>query len=356
VAKDYKALGLMSGTSLDGVDVALIETDGERVLGFGPTLEMPFVEDVKAELREATEVALRWGFAGAMPNSLARASQILDATHVEAVKAFVEMHGAEFEVIGYHGQTVAHDARIGRTLQLGSGQALADAFKVTCVSDFRSGDVTAGGQGAPLAPVYHAALVEGMEDGVAVLNLGGVGNVSVFAPELMASDTGPGNGPLDAWMVAHEGVDFDKDGAAVMRGVPDFSLVDHWLGGDFFQRDLPRSADRYDFAVRGGDPASLAAFAVAGVRRTLEEMGHATTKVIVCGGGRRNRGLMAMLREELRCEVVAAEAVGWDGDALEAQAFAFLAVRRLLGLPISFPKTTGVPEPMTGGMIATPRA
>ena len=354
MAKVYRALGLMSGTSLDGVDVALIETDGERVLGFGPALERPFAEGVRAELREATEAALAWGFEGPMPNSLGRASDIVDRVHIAAIEDFVAEHGRGFDVIGYHGQTVLHDATRGKTLQLGSGRALADAFGVPCVYDFRSADVAAGGQGAPLAPVYHEALARNFPVGTAVLNLGGVGNVSVFTPELTASDTGPGNGPLDAWMVENRGVAYDAGGAAAMEGVPDFAQVDQWLGSEFFQRALPRSADRYDFDVTADAPATLAAFAVAGVRRTLAEMGHATTRLIVCGGGRRNRALMAMLREELRCEVVAAEAVGWDGDALEAQAFGFLAVRRLLELPISFPKTTGVPVPMTGGVIVRP--
>ena len=360
------ALGLMSGTSLDGVDVALIETDGVWVRDFGPSMEVPFSDELKAELREATAAALRWGFEGPVPNSLARAADLVDAAHVEALRRFADEYPEDFaraEIVGYHGQTVAHDPAKGRTLQLGNGQALAYALGIPCVFDFRSADVAAGGEGAPLAPVYHRALVEaaGLEEGTAVLNLGGVGNVTVFTPDLAASDTGPGNGPLDEWMARH-GQEFDADGAASLSGTPDFALIDAWLRGPFFRRLTPRSADRYEFDVLDDlhrkrledGAATLAAFTAQSVKATLRQMGHATRRLIVCGGGRRNPALMRMLAAEMEATVEPAEAVGWDGDALEAQAFAFLAVRSLEGLPLSYPATTGVKQPTLGGRIVRP--
>ena len=212
-----------------------------------------------------------------------------------------------------------------------------------------------------MAPVYHRALT-GEREGLAVINLGGVGNVTVFAPKFLASDTGPANGPLDQWAKRHD-ERFDRDGKWSMEGTPDFSRVERWLEGAFFRRAVPRSADRYDFDVLGemGDmkkkngAATLAAFAALGAARTIRDMDAGVERLVVCGGGRRNWAMMAMLREAVGAEVVPAEAMGWDGDALEAQAFAFLAVRSLRGMAISYPGTTGVREAVSGGVVAWPR-
>ena len=229
--------------------------------------------------------------------------------------------------------------------------------------DFRSADVAAGGEGAPLAPIFHQALVEkaGIAEGTAVLNLGGVGNVSVFTPSLAASDTGPANGPLDQWMERH-GQSYDADGAASLRGTPDFDRIEKWLSWPFFQRAIPRSADRYDFDVMeeiagmslADGAATLSAFTVLSVKQTLAQMGHETERLILCGGGRLNKAMRDMLSLELDCAVSVAEDWGWDGDAIEAQAFAYLAARSLKDLPLSFPETTQVPRPLTGGRIARP--
>ena len=358
----------MSGTSLDGVDVAVIETDGERVLGFGPAMTVAFDEAALCNIEDATEAALRWNFEGPPPNALAHGSAVVDAAHIKAVQAFAEAHPDVFagvEVIGYHGQTVLHRPGKNRTLQLGNGQALADRFGVPCVHDFRSNDMAQGGQGAPLAPVYHRALVReaGLEDGTVVLNLGGVGNATLFAPELVASDTGPGNGPLDQWMLRRGGVPFDRDGVASGAGTPDESRVARWIEGAFFQKPVPRSADRYEFvemlAVDGmgleDGAATLAQFTAESVARTLEDLGAKVGGIVVCGGGRKNPTLMRMIGEATGAEVVSAEGLGWDGDALEAQAFAFLAVRALEGLPLSYPGTTGVREAVSGGVVAWPK-
>ena len=371
-SEGYKwALGLMSGTSLDGVDVAMIETDGERVRAFGPSMETPFDPDVRAELERATQVALRWAFDGPMPNSLALATELVDGAHIAAVERFARRYPDDFarvSLIGYHGQTVLHDpprGDPGRTLQLGTGQVLADRFGLPVVWDFRSADMAAGGQGAPLAPAYHRALVEaaGLQEDVAVLNLGGVGNITTFSP-LAASDCGPGNGPLDLWMMATERRAYDHAGAFSLDGVPDFALVHRWLAQEFFTRDLPRSADRYQFDVldaidgmsTADGAATLCAFTAMAAAATARELSGPLSRIIVCGGGRHNHALMRMLAEEFRTTVCSSETLGWDGDALEAQAFAFLAVRSLRGLPLSYPGTTGVAEPMTGGRVAHPRA
>ena len=363
MAKDYIALGLMSGTSLDGVDVGLVHTDGERLLSKPFGSSYAYSAEDRSRLLHYTDMARDWDFRGPPPNAFAEASALVDALHARAVDAFrreVGRKAHDAQVIGYHGQTVLHDAIRGRTMQLGEGQALADRFATPVVFDFRSEDVAAGGQGAPLAPVYHRALVHdaGLKGTTAVLNLGGVGNVTVIRGEtLLASDTGPANGPLDSWL---GGVD---DGGGVSAvGRPDFDRVEKFLRLPFFRRDWPRSADRYDFDVTGymqdlgreDGAATLALFTALSVKRTLQQMGVRPDRVVVCGGGRHNRTIMTLLSLELECEVRAAEAFGWASDSIEAEAFGVLAVRVLNGLPNSYPTTTGVPAPTVGGRVAYP--
>lgn len=368
----YIALGLMSGTSLDGVDAAFLETDGERIIRFGPSLTTPYSAGDCETLTQATKAALRWQFKGAVPNSFMAAEDVIHAAHVAAVKSLCEAYpdwAKRLDMIGFHGQTVLHhpakDGVSGKTLQLGDGQRLADECGVPVYYDFRSDDVAAGGQGAPLAPIYHKALTECSEltGSVGVLNIGGVSNVTlVDGQEIMATDCGPGNGPLDNWMEMHAGQAYDVGGMQSMRGVPSFVVIEQWLRKGFFRLGLPRSADRYDFdvaeeigemSVENG-AATLSAFMAIAVSETLSKGGAVPQSLIVCGGGRRNKAMLWMLKEHVQAAILTAESVGWDGDAIEAEAFAYLAVRSKLGLPISFPKTTGVATPMTGGRVAYP--
>lgn len=355
----YTALGLMSGTSLDGVDVAIIETDGVDIFGFGPTAERPFAANEKASLNAVTQDALKWRFKGPAPNSFARGEEVIDAVHIKAMGAL------SADIIGYHGQTILHHPPLngerGQTLQLGRGQTLAEHFNTPVAFDFRTADVVAGGQGAPLAPIYHEALVRysKLDGKVAVLNLGGVANVTTIenGKLLWATDCGPANGPLDSWIASKTDQAFDADGALSMSGEVDHHKINQWLKRDFFTRSIPRSADRYDFDVLKdmqdmsleNGAATLASFCAQAVARDLNRFN--ADRVIVCGGGRKNPAIMAMLDMHIDAEVMTTEQVGWNGDMLEAQAFAYLAVRTLKGLPISFPETTGCPEPMTGGRV-----
>jgi anhydro-N-acetylmuramic acid kinase len=368
--KIYTALGLMSGTSLDGVDVAVIETDGVDIFGFGPSCGTSYVAKTHEELVDTVRQAVEWGANGPVPISIISKSALVDTLHKNALSEFKWMHGRdEFDVIGYHGQTVFHlppsNTVNGSTLQLGDGQSLADYWGVPTVFDFRTADVEAGGQGAPLAPIYHEALVRysKLDGKVAVLNIGGVSNVTAIdgGEIVWATDCGPGNGPLDSWVAAHSEEKYDKDGRLSYLGKVDHKKINQWLKRDFFKRSVPRSADRYDFDVLGemdgmsleDGAATLASFCAQAVARDLAMFN--ADQVIVCGGGRKNSAIMAMLDMHTDAKVVSAETVGWDGDMLEAQAFAYLAVRTLKGLPISFPETTGCPSPMTGGRVVYPK-
>ena len=371
--KIYRTIGLMSGTSLDGVDAAIIETDGETIFGFGATLSRAYSDGERAVLESATQKALQWNFSGPQPNEFALAEDVLHQTHKAAVEALLQESGLSssgIDLIGFHGQTVLQRAptpsKIGQTLQLGNGDKLARALGIDVAYDFRSADVEAGGQGAPLAPIYHKALLHraGLGAETAILNIGGVSNFTLLssAGELIASDAGPGNGPLDQWVKKKGLGEYDKDGAISLKGTPDFTRLEAWLAIGFFKLPVPKSADRYDFDVlprmhglsAEDGAATLCAFTALAVADTLRQTGCDVSQIVVCGGGRRNPVIMSALREAVDCQITSAEAVGWDGDALEAQAFAYLAVRTLKRLPLSFPKTTGVKAEMSGGVVAKP--
>ncbi|PWR23748.1 anhydro-N-acetylmuramic acid kinase [Zavarzinia compransoris] len=363
-----RALGLMSGTSLDGIDLAMIETDGETIHALGPTRTVAHSPETRAACRQASGEAMRWRQGTPVPDSVAAAADLITEAHRRAIAGFLAEAGP-VEVIGFHGQTVMHRPAEGLTWQVGDGGRLADLFGIEVVGQFRLADVAAGGQGAPLAPLYHRALARGLagqRGPVAVLNLGGVGNVTWISDDPavgpVAFDTGPGNALIDDWALHHTGVPIDRDGALAGAGRVHGELVDLFRGHPFFDLPAPKSLDRDDFTgqpVRGlsaaDGAATLTAFTVEAAAAARRHFPEPATRVLVTGGGRLNPVLMAMLRARLGVPVEPVETVGWRGDSLEAEAFGFLAVRSLKGLPLSMPGTTGVPGPQTGGQLFRPR-
>jgi anhydro-N-acetylmuramic acid kinase len=348
----------MSGTSLDGVDAGWMETDGVAVQQFGPRLTVPYDDTLRADLRALLDRAPALDAADA---ALADAVRRLSLAHVQAVREL----GQPADLIGFHGQTILHQPDRGRTWQVGDAALLARQTGVAVAYDFRSADVAAGGQGAPLVPVFHQALAAGLEPPVAILNIGGVANVTWIGPsdELVAFDTGPGNGPLDDWAARHTGKRFDRDGALARAGRVDSAVLRRLLAHPYFAAPPPKSLDRLDFsralAASGLDglsaadgAATLVAFTVGAIAATA--FPDPPRRWLVCGGGRHNPAIMDGLRAALDVPLDPVEAVGWDGDALEAQCFGFLAARVAAGLPLSFPGTTGVPHPMQGGRIVAP--
>jgi anhydro-N-acetylmuramic acid kinase len=350
----------MSGTSLDGVDIAMLATDGEHGTSAGPAETVPYPAGFRERLRRTL------GGAGP-PQEIASVEAELTRLHADAVSRFRERFPqVAIELIGFHGHTILHrpEERHGerRTWQIGDGALLARLTGIDVVCDFRSADVAAGGQGAPLVPLYHAALAASLAKPVAVLNLGGVGNVTWIGngpDEILAFDTGPGNALLDDWVRRHTGQEADFDGALAFAGQVSDGHVARFLEHPFFALRPPKSLDRDDF--RDAMPEGLA---LADGAATLTEMTAAAVAAaarhlpappfewLVCGGGRRNPAIMAALVRRLDgAPVRPVEAVGWNGDALEAQAFAYLAVRSLRGLPLSLPTTTGAPHPICGGRL-----
>jgi anhydro-N-acetylmuramic acid kinase len=363
------AIGLMSGTSLDGVDVAMIKTDGRSVTAFGPTFYRPYGEAERALLRQALAEAATLSQRDARPGVLAEAERAVTLAHAEAVAGFVAQHrltAEDIDIVGFHGQTVLHRPAERLTVQIGDAAALAKAIRIPVMHDFRAADVASGGQGAPLVPVYHRALAQtlGRAGPVAVLNIGGVSNITYIdgTDVLIACDTGPGNALLDDFVFAVTGQPFDAQGRLAAQGEPDRDFIARALAHPFFAVPPPKSLDRNEFAaLRLGQiapedgAATLTAFTAAAIASIVPLLPKPPQSWIVTGGGARNLTLMRMLREQLApASVDTADALGWSGDAMEAQAFGFLAVRGLKGLPLSYPATTGVAWPMTGGLIARP--
>ncbi len=407
----YRAIGLMSGTSLDGVDVALIETDGRshvKPLGF---LFMPYEAAFRERLRAC------FGKREGTTDPLVReVEDELTTLHAKAVAAFLKQEGLEpsaLDLIGFHGQTIWHNPAERETIQLGDGALLAKLTGIDVVNDFRTADVKAGGQGAPLVPLYHRALAAALPKPTAIINIGGVSNITWIGgegdDEILAFDLGTGNALIDDWMLRHAGQSCDRDGAMAAQGVPDEAHVAAFLAHPFFTQKPPKSLDRDVFAdfvptlnrhceearsadvaiqsaerLRGirvlcaADAAQLDCFAplamtdddnvsfamtvedgaatltmmtVAAIAKGLEAVPAAPREIFIAGGGRHNATMMRWLANKTRLPIKSVDELGWNGDAIEAEAFAYLAVRSRLGLPLSVPNTTSVPAPMTGGTL-----
>lgn len=353
------AIGLMSGTSLDGIDAALIQTDGNEVKLRGESLTLPFTEEQRSRIREAVY----------MRGDLARIEQEVTLLHAEAVRELLKKAGKrakDINVIGFHGQTISHRPAEGLTWQMGNGALLAEKTGINVVCDFRRRDVAAGGQGAPLVPLYHAALVKHMDLPVVVLNIGGIANITwigrseevgedILALDIMAFDTGPGNVLLNEWVLGHTGRDCDRDGQLALSGKVDEAALQTYLSDPFFTLHPPKSLDRNYFTldlvkhlpVQDG-AATLTAFTAAAFEAAQAYFPVPARHWYVTGGGRHNPALMGEISRRLNY-VKPVETLGWNGDALEAQAFAFLAVRSLRRLPLSLPTTTGANKAVTGG-------
>ncbi len=364
-----RAIGLMSGTSMDGIDVAMIETDGERVTARGPGTSRAYGVDERSLIAEAVDQARALEQRDGRPEALARAEEMITRAHGQAVRDFLAANGiqeSDIAIVGFHGQTVLHRPQAGLTVQLGDGSLLADMLHRDVVFDFRGDDVAAAGEGAPFVPAYHRALIEAasIERPVAVLNIGGISNVTWVGEdgELLAFDIGPGNGLIDDWAMEKTSQAMDTDGVMARSGAVDEAALGKLLEHPFFAKRPPKSLDRGDFSLDAAQSlstadgaATLTAFSAAAIARAVDFMEAAPRNWVVTGGGARNPALMDELRARLPGHVERAEAFGWSSEFMEAEAFAFLAVRSLYGLPLTFPETTGVAQPQTGGRLVRPR-
>ncbi len=361
MSKMFTALGLMSGTSLDGIDVALLRTDGDKSVERGPSQTFPYDASQVALLRQALADSTGLRSRTARPGVLAEVESALTGWHSAAVQEFLaknDLSSRDIDVVGFHGQTVLHRPERGLTVQLGDGAALAKALGIQVVHDLRAADVAAGGQGAPLVPAYHRALAHVFP--TAFVNVGGVANVTYVGAhgEMLAFDTGPGNALINDWMKRHRDVELDEDGAAALKGKVSSSHLEMAMAHPFFSQKPPKSLDRNSFAALDfsdlgfeDGAATLARFTVEAIIAAQSWFPAKPVQWVICGGGRHNAAIMQGLRAQLT-GVVSAEDVELNGDAIEAEAWAYLAVRSLKGLALTYPGTTGIGQAMTGGVTA----
>lgn len=348
------SLGLMSGTSLDGVDAALIKTDGTTIDHFGPSTTVLYPESLRRNIRSI--------LGGVGP--VERVEREITDFHAEvALTIFEDSRPIKPDLVGFHGHTILHRPQEGKTWQIGDGALLSRKLTLPVINDFRSADVQAGGQGAPLVPVFHQALAQAKNKPIAFVNLGGVANVTWLGhkDQMIAFDTGPGNALLDDWILHHTGQAYDEEGRIAAKGKVSEAIIERFLSLDYFSRLPPKSLDRDDFSsimtkmlstlTLEDGAATLCAMTVASIVHAQKFFPQPVSEWFICGGGRHNKSLMLALQSSLVGKVMAVESAGWDGDALEAQAFAFLAVRSLYDMPLSWPSTTGVPLPQTGGCL-----
>lgn len=361
-----RVLGLMSGTSLDGVDAAVLHTDGEQIFEFGPTGIFPYSAGQRSILKSAVSHALSGSGGAESSCSFAEASAVITSTHAVAVEQLLAASGP-VNLIGFHGQTVLHRPERRLSIQLGSPEQIAEATGVAVVADMRIADLTAGGQGAPLVPAYHAALARrlGLNAPTAFLNIGGIANLTWIGPagELLACDVGPGNGLIDQ-LVCSQGLgDYDAGGRLSASGHVDERALDELMRHPFFKQSGPRSLDRYDFGLGPvlrldlrDAAATLAAFTAQAVSLAAERLPEQPQVWIVCGGGRHNRAIMTELANRLPAPCLSADDLGLRGDLIEAEAMAYLAARSVANLPLTYPGTTGVAAPLRGGrLVHAPR-
>ncbi|MFK5977630.1 MAG: anhydro-N-acetylmuramic acid kinase [Rhizobiaceae bacterium] len=372
MGKIWTAIGLMSGTSMDGIDVALVRSDGEGHVERGASQFFAYDPAMRDLLGDALETAKEITNRTERPGNLQQVEQEVTRLHVDAVKGFMESQDLSVEavdMIGFHGQTVLHRPGIGLTVQLGDGDLLASETGIPVVYDMRANDMKFGGQGAPLVPVYHQALASSLPEElrekmpVVFVNIGGISNITYIGAddELIAFDTGPGNALIDQWVQAHAGIPFDQGGMIAAEGQVIRGLVDRYLDDPYFAKKVPKSLDRNDFRMPDPSEASLedgakslANLSAAAIFKACEHLPDMPKLWIICGGGRHNPAIMADLKEmgdAMEADVVSAEDAGFDGDAMEAEAFGYLAIRAKLGLPLTFPDTTGVREPVSGGIL-----
>jgi anhydro-N-acetylmuramic acid kinase len=360
------AIGLMSGTSMDGIDAAWLETDGEAVSAFGPSLMVPYEPAFRARLHR---------FVAAVPEKhhpqVAAIEAELTDLHTKVVEKLIAQAGRGPDVIGFHGQTVWHRPQRRQTWQIGAGARLAKALHIPVVYDFRSNDLTHGGQGAPLLPLFHAKLVADSAKPVVLANIGGVANITwlgerrssmtagQFPFAVLGFDTGPGNAMLDDWMLKHTGAAMDRDGRASRTGRVDKTRLAKLLAAPFFAQAPPKSLDRLAFDLRiveglsvNDGAATLVEFTAETIARAVAQCPAPPQQILVTGGGRHNPVLMARLAELTAIKTDPIEIMGCNGDVIEAQAFAYFAVRHVRRLPLTYPEITGASKPLMGGKLA----
>lgn len=362
----FHILGLMSGTSMDGVDLAIVETDGEGVIRLGPSGFMPYEPEERALITQAIKDAVYVSQSHERAGCLKACEDMVTQRHILAVQNFLNTYQGPVDAIAFHGQTVLHRPNKTLTIQLGHGQALSNAIGKPVIYDFRQNDMRFGGQGAPLVPVFHQALVEAtpdLDEPAVVINIGGVANITYIERHKppLACDVGPGNALIDDYVLQHFGKPYDEGGQLAAKGHVNSLIVETFLENSFFKKAPPKSLDRNAFnntIVSRLEPhdgvATLTALTAQAIAAITIHLPNLPKTWVIAGGGAFNLTLINMLKAALTTKMILASDLGWSLESLEAQAFAYLGARHLKGLPLTFPSTTGVSKPVTGGVLVKP--
>lgn len=357
VTEKYTILGCMSGTSVDGIDLAILTTDGREHIEYGPTFYVSYTDDEREAIRAA--------FLKRMPDDVTiKAEDMVTMAHVKAIQDFQRQKNISYDYIAFHGQTISHDPSQKFTWQIGDAQKLSSLLSIPVIYDFRGYDVSMGGQGAPLLPVFHRALLQtsNIKLPSVVINIGGVSNITYLSnDDLIAFDSGPGNALIDDQMKTYFKQSFDENGSVARQGTCDQNILNQFLDHDFFKMPYPKSLDRNAWNVSPVDALSpqdkittLTMFTVEAIVKGIEQLPQKPLSIYVTGGGRHNQFMMETLATRTSIHVQSVDVLGWNGDFIEAQGFAYMGARFLSKLPISFPLTTGAPEPLCGGKITYP--
>ena len=361
-SKIYRAIGLMSGTSMDGNDAALLETDGYHSIKVIDYIERPHEENLKALLKACD------GKQDRTTSEMRAAEQVFSDSQIPLINELLErnaLSASDIDVIGFHGQTTFHQPAEKTSVQLGDGQILATKTGIKTIYNFRQADMDAGGQGAPLIPIYHQALLKSksMNLPIAIVNIGGVSNLTWIdgTASLIGFDTGPGNALIDDWVSAHTDQAFDDGGKIAAEGRVNDAIVEQFLTHPYLKKNYPKSLDRNAFADLSVNDLNLedgAATLMEITARSISIGIHACPKkpsaIYIAGGGRYNTALLNRLHSITNLPVHDINKTGLNGDSIEAEGFAYMAVRTLLNEPISFPQTTGCRAPTVGGTIVQP--
>ena len=362
------AIGLNSGAALDGVSAALLRTNGEDVIEVGSSRFFPYDRDMKIALRRAEKAALEHRDGAA---DIGKASKDVTDFHVVAVDEFLNAAGLKrtaIDIVGFHGHTIFHRPKrtpesAGRTWQIGDGRVLAEETKIDVVNGFRDADISAGGEGGPIASIYFAALAKSLEpDGaVGVIDLGRISSVT-YVPktdsplDILAFDAGPGAALIDEWVALKTGEPMDFDGELARSGKVHSDILRMMLLNPYVRRKPPKALEKSDFKIEAvlnlsvaDGAATLTALTAACIRASLPHLPAAPNDWIIVGGARRNLALTDAIGMALDADIHTAESLGWRGDDLDAQAVAYLAVRSLRKLPLTYPRTTRTPRPTLGG-------
>ena len=359
------SLGLMSGTSQDGIDVGIIETNGDKIYDIGPSLSFPYSDIFRKKLRKIINNAVN----SSLPSNNNQVSVELSQLHIKAIGKLIDSLSLDNkyknpDIIGFHGHTIIHLPEKSLTQQIGDSKYIANKLNIPVVGDFRLNDVLNGGQGAPLVPIFHKAMIQNEISPIAIINIGGISNITWIDNsnnKLIAFDMGPGNCLLDDWVVKHTDEKYDRDGIFSYSGIVNDKWVSKMMKNNFFLKLYPKSIDRSYFTSRGlstlnfeDGAATLISLTVKSILAGINQCPRLPKYIYLSGGGRKNKTLIRELKKNCSCEILMIDEIDWDGDMLEANAFAFLAVRTLKGFPLTYPQTTGVRTPMLGGKVFLP--